>query len=154
MQRFTLAAALLAASVSAARAETVWIGNVFVDFASGPATCTSTFVVGEFFRAVFRPRGVPLANGNDSHFAAVGSRASVVMRVATDDFRQGVNYAPLSVGSTLTIGTTPGGAVTVWQQTPASLAAGTPTVKIRARFSNFFRITGCFVELRGNLVRR
>ena len=95
-----------------------------------------------------------LSNGIDSHLAAVGSRASVVMHVAAEDFQVGNNYAPLSVGSTVSIGTVPGGGITVWQQTPAALSAGTPTVKIRGRFSNFFRISGCFVELRGNLVRR
>lgn len=154
MQRIVLAAALVAGSVATAKAETVWIGNGFVDFVSGPASCTSTFVVGDFFRLVYRPRGGPLGNGIDSHLAAVGSRASVVMQVAAEDFQVGNNYAPLSVGSTVSIGTVPGGGITVWQQTPAALSAGTPTVKIRGRFSNFFRISGCFVELRGNLARR
>ena len=154
MQRFTLAAALLAASVATAKAETVWIGNGFIDFVGGPSSCTGTFSVGDSFRLVFRPRGGPLGNGIDSQLALVGTRSSVIMRIAADDFAAGKNYAPLSVGSTLTIGSTPGGAVTVWQQTPASLAANTPSVKIVARFSNFFRITGCFLEVRGKLVRR
>jgi len=50
MQRFTLAAALLAASVATAKAETVWIGNGFIDFVGGSATCTNTFSVGDSFR--------------------------------------------------------------------------------------------------------
>ncbi len=154
MHRITLAAALLAASVATAKAETVWIGNAFIDVVSGPLSCTDTFSVGDSFRVIFRPRGGPLGNGVDSHLALVGTRSSVVMRIAADDFAAGKNYAPLSVGSTITIGTTPGGGVTVWQQTPASLAANTPAVKIVARFSNFFRISGCFLEVRANLVKR
>jgi hypothetical protein len=152
MQRIILAAALVAASVVTAKAETVWVGNAFVDFVSGPESCTSAFAVGDFFRLIYRPRGGPLGNGTIGFLAAVNPRSSIVMSVV-DDFQAGVDYNGLSVSSTVTIKTNTA-SIAAWQQNPATLAATTPTVKITGRFANFFRIRDCLVQLRGNLVKR
>src|SRR3954467_15878656 len=135
MQRIFLATALLAVSVNTAKAETVWVGNGFVDSVSGTASCASTFAVGDFFRLIYRPQGVPLGNINDISFlAAVGSQSSIAMS-RQGDFQQGGSYNGLSVSSTVTI--QPNTAkLLVWQQEPATLTTSTPTIKIRGRFAN------------------
>ena len=153
MKRIILAAALMAATMTTgARAETVWIGNVFVDSVTGP--CTSTFGVGDFYRGVFRPRGAPLGNGVDSYLSLVGTRAGIVMRVPADTFKAGEIYQQVSVSTNVAIGNTPNGSVAAWAQTPPTPAANSPTVRISGTVMNFFRIAGCEVGLRGNLIRR
>lgn len=152
MRRIILSAALVMATAVSAKAETVYVGNAFVDFVSGGTTCTQTFAVGDFFRVAFRPGGAAFGNGASSHLAATGTRAAVVLRVEGGSFQTPQNYAGQIVSSTLTIGSYSGG-ITVWEQT-AGNELGVATLKIRGRFSNFFKLTGCFVELRGKLLIR
>lgn len=153
MQRIILAAVLLTASTIAVKAETVFIGNVSIDAISGSTSCTSTFAVGDFFRGVYRPRGGPLGNGGDSHFATVSTRSSVSMVAVGADFKSGSNYASLSVGSTANIGSGTG-AITASTQTPATIGAGTPSVRLSVRLTRFFRINPCTVTLSGILIKR
>jgi hypothetical protein len=152
MRRIILSAALVAVTAVSAKAETVYIGNAFIDFVSGPGSCTQTFVVGDFFRVAFRPGGGAFGNGASSHLAATGTRAGVVLRVEGGSFQTPQNYAGQIVSSSNTIASY-SGAITVWQQT-AGNELGVPTIKFKGRFSNFFKLTGCFVELRGKLLRR
>jgi hypothetical protein len=153
MQRIILAVALLTASTLVAKAETVFIGNVSIDAVTGGAQCTSTFAAGDFFRGVYRPRGAPLGNGGDSYFATVSTRSSVAMVVPGGDFKTGSNYASQAVGSTVSIGTGTG-AITAWQQVPATIGAGTPTVKFSGTITKYFRISPCTVTFSGILLKR
>jgi hypothetical protein len=155
MPRIVLAAALAAASlITTAKAETVFVGNAFIDYVSpSPALCVQTFKVNDYFRVIFRPRGGALGNGGDSHLAVVGPRTSFVMRVPGNDFGPSRNYVSQGVSSQAVIGAGSGG-ITVWQQSPGAIGAGTPNVEFKGRFANYFRIKNCFVELRGNLVKR
>jgi hypothetical protein len=151
MKRVFLGIAIAAAALGSARAETVFVGNSFIDAVTGGASCTSTFVVGDSARVIWRPRG--LGNGADSQLTYYGSRSAFHMHLSNNDFKTGVNYAGHSIGSTGNIGTNTGGIVD-WSQAPAAVAAGTPTVKVVAKIANFFRINPCTVTLRVNLIRR
>jgi hypothetical protein len=153
VKRILIIASVAALPMASASADTVFVGNVFVDFVSGPANCTSTFAVGDFARALFRPRGAPLGNGADSHLAYVSTRSSLVMRVPGNNFQASVNYLGSGVGSRANLISNSGG-ITVWTQSPGAVSTATPNVRIRGRFANFFGITGCFVEIRGHLVKR
>jgi hypothetical protein len=102
---------------------------------------------------LYRPRGAALGNGGSSHLAYITTRSSFVMRVPGNDFQDSINYVGSGVGSRANVIAGSGG-ITVWEQAPAVVAAATPTVSIKGRFSNFFGIEGCFVEISGNLVQR
>jgi hypothetical protein len=73
--------------------------------------------------------------------------------VPGNDFQDSINYVGSGVGSRANVISSSGG-ITVWEQTPADVAAGTPTVSITGRFTNFFGIKNCVVEISGNLVHR
>lgn len=153
MKQLLLIAVFVGLPMSGAAADTVFVGNSFINFVAGGATCTSTFKLNDTAGILYRPRGAALGNGGDSHLAYIGTRSSFVMKVSNNDFRASINYAGSGVGSRANLISGAGG-ITVWAQAPAAVAAGTPTVSIKGRFANFFGITGCFVEIRGNLVNR
>jgi hypothetical protein len=153
VKRLLVIAAFAALPIGGASADTVFVGNVFIDFVSGGTSCTSTFAVNDFARVLYRPRGAALGNGAASHLAYISTRSSFVMRVPGGNFQAGVNYVGSGVSSRNSLLSNSGG-ITVWTQTPAALSASTPTVKISGRFANFFDIAGCFVEFSGNLVNR
>ena len=153
MKRLLMTALFAGLPLASASADTVFVGNVFIDFVSGVTKCTSTFTVNDTARVLYRPRGALLGNGGNSHLAFVTTRSSYVMLVQGNDFQANINYAASGVGGKGTLISKAGG-ITVWQQNPASVGAGSPTVSIRGRFANFFGVTGCFVEIRGNLVNR
>jgi hypothetical protein len=153
MRWFFLAAVLAVLPMRPALAETVYVGNVFISFVSEGAQCKSTFAVNDFARAIYRPRGAALGNGGDSYLAYVSSRSSMVMAVPANDFQASINYAGSGVSSRAGL-ISKAGAITVWQQTPAVVGSGTPSVTITGRFANFFGIKDCIVEIRGNLIVR
>ena len=153
MKQLLLIAVLVGLPLSGASADTVFVGNAFINFVAGSPTCTSTFALHDTARLLYRPRGAALGNGGDSHLAYIGARSSFVMKVANNDFRASINYVGSGVASKANVVSGAGG-ITVWQQAPAAVAAGTPTVSIKGRFANFFGIPNCFVEIRGNLVTR
>lgn len=153
MRPFLVAALLGAVSIGAAQAETVYVGNSFIDFVSGDSRCTSTFAVHDTARVLFRPRGTAFGNGANAHLAYMTTRSSFVMRVSGNDFQASVNYVGSGVGSRANLLSNSGG-ITVWEQSPAVIGPGTPTVAIKGRFANFFAISGCFVEISANLVAR
>jgi len=148
-----LMAVFVGLPIRGAVADTVFVGNSFIDFVDGGTTCTSTFAVHDTARILYRPRGAALGNGGNSHLAYITTRSSFVMQVPGNDFQDSINYVGSGVGSRANVIASSGG-ITVWEQAPVEVAAGTPTVSIKGRFSNFFGIKGCFVEISGHLVRR
>ena len=153
MKRFIAAATVTLLTLGAAQAETVWVGNSFIDAVSGGTTCTSIFSVGDTGRLVFRPRGGALGNGGDSQLAYLSSRSAFQMIVSSGDFKTNVNYAGQSEGSTGNVGSNTGG-ILAWTQSPTTIGSGTPYIKVVAKFANFFRISGCSVTLRSNMIQR
>ncbi len=153
MKRLLAALAFATLPITSAAADTVFVGNVFIDFVAGGTNCTSTFAVNDTARVLYRPRGGALGNGGKGYLAYVTTRSSYVMLVQNNDFQANINYAGSGVGSKGNLISRAGG-ITVWQQNPPTLNAALPTVSIRGRFANFFGISNCIVEIRGNLVRR
>jgi len=155
MKRILAGAVLALLPFSSASADTVFVGDVFIDFVSGNAQCTSTFAVNDSARVLYRPRGAAMDNGADSHLAYISTRASLVLRVANNDFRPNINYVGSGVSSRAALISNSGG-ITVWSQQPAvaNVTAATPAINIKGRFANFFGITGCFVEIRGSVAPR
>lgn len=153
MKRLLFAVGFAGLSFTSASAETVFAGDVFIDFVSGGTSCTSTFAVNDYARVLYRPRGAALGNGGNGYLTYVTSRSSFAMTVQSNDFQASINYAGSGVGSKANLISKAGG-ITVWQQSPAAAGAATPSVSIRGRFANFFGISSCIVEIRGNLVKR
>lgn len=153
MKRFLVAAALVIAPMSGASAETVFIGNVFLDSVAGDSRCTSTFAVNDFARAIFRPRGGALGNGGDSQFAYVSTRSAFVMLVQNGDFKLHADYSSAGVGGTANLFTAPGEVID-WAQAPKSVGSTTPTVSISGTFTRFFGLADCNVGLHGNFILR
>ena len=98
MRRLLLAAAVLL-TISGARAETLWVAEARV-IAATPQ-CDTTAGVGDFFRAVYRPKGASIGNGADSHLALFSQRSSFWMRVPNNTFRGSINYVGHYITSTL-----------------------------------------------------
>ncbi len=153
MRPYLFAALFAVLAAGTAHAETVYVGNSFIDFVSGDAKCTSTFTVNDTARILYRPRGAGLGNGGNGHLAYITTRSSFVMRVPGNDFQASINYVGSGVGSKANILSNSGG-ITVWQQAPATVGPGVPTVAIKGRFANFFAIKNCFVEFSANLLLR
>jgi hypothetical protein len=153
MKKLILGLILAALPATSALAETVFVGNSFIDAVEGGSQCKSTFQVNDTARVLYRPRGGALGNGGNSYLAYVTSRSSWMMHVAGNDFQASINYGGSGVGSRANLINKTAG-ITVWEQTPASVTAATPTVAIRGRFANFYGIKDCFVEFRANLVNR
>ncbi len=154
MYRSLIAAVVAALASTAANAETVWIGNGFIEQAGGSATCTNIFKVNDFGRIVFRPRGSALGNAGDSNLVYVTTRSAFQMQVQNGDFQTNATLVSQSVSSKGKIGTGTS-QVTSWSQTPAgTIGTGTETIKVVGKFTNFFRITNCNITLRMHLVQR
>lgn len=139
-----------AAAASAARAETVFVGDTMVLSAS--TACTNTISVGETARFAYRPAISGFGNGGDSYLAYVGARSSFAMTVPNNRFRSGVNYAGQAMGSRLSLATKTGG-VTGWTQNPTVLATTTDNAELVASFANFWGVKGCSVTIRTNLLK-
>src|SRR5688572_20315050 len=130
MKHLLLIAACVGWPMSGAAADTVFVGNSFIDFVAGGATCKSTFALHDTARILYRPRGAALGNGGNSHLAYITTRSSFVMKVPGNDFQDSINYVGSGVGSRANVISGSGG-ITVWEQEPAAVTAGTPTVSIK-----------------------
>lgn len=149
------AAGALALAPMAARAQTVWTGNMFVTAVPSPTNCinssgVSVADVGDFYRALYRPAGTALGNGADSYLALVSQRSAFAITVPNNSFRAGINYASSYVSSTVGFGSNAAG-ITQWQQSPTSPGTGTANVTLTATLANFWNLTGCTVTLQGAL---
>lgn len=143
-----LAAALTLGSGKLANAETVYIGNVFIDaVAPTSGTCAQTFVKGDFLRAVYRPKSAG-DNGADSHLSLTGTRSNIVLRVPGNNFAGNVNYVAQSIGSSLARSSY-GGGILQWTQ-----SASADTIAIEGSLAKFFNISPCTITIRGNLIKR
>lgn len=142
--------AALVIAGSAARAETVFVGDTLV--LSATSACASVISVGETARFAYRPAGAAFGNGADSYLAYIGGRASFAMTVPGNTFRSSVNYAGQSMGSKLSLTTGKGG-VTGWTQNPATLSTSTDVAELVASFANFWAVKGCTVTIRTNLLK-
>jgi hypothetical protein len=142
MKRFLLAAATLL-MIGGARAETLWVAEARV-IAATPQ-CAETVEVGDFFRAIYRPMGVSIGNGANSHLAIFSQRSSFWMRVPNNTFRDHVNYVGHFIKSTLSYGGA-SGAILDWQE---SAAFGAPAASnVTTSIANFFGTKQCTATLR------
>lgn len=142
MRQLLLAAAVLL-TISGARAETLWVAEARVIAVT--ANCGTTVAVGDFFRAIYRPKGAPIGNGADSHLALFSQRSSFWMRVPNNTFRGSINYVGHFITSTLTFAGNSGGILS-WQE---SAAFGAPVASnVTASLANFFGSKGCTATLR------
>lgn len=146
MTRLSLAAVAILVSVAGARAETLWVGNAFVVAAT--QQCGRSAAIGDHFRAIFRPAGSDLGNGDISHLALVTVRSSFVLRTAT--FQQ-TNYVAQTIGSTLSIGSH-SGAILDWQQS-SGFSGATPHANVTATFTRFFGVKNCTATLEINFAK-
>lgn len=146
-------AALAALAAVSVHAETVWVGNAFVTAATaacGPATAGAFAAVGDFYRVIYRPAGVPLGNAADSYFAIIGQRSNFTMLVPNNTFRSGINYASRYVTSQVNFGTN-GASILAWSMTPAALDASVKNASLTFTFANFFAVAGCNPTIRADL---
>lgn len=160
MKRSMLPCALSLAGVLAlfptlVRAETTWIGNIFVSAVAVPSKClnsngSSVADVGDYYRGLFRPAVSGLDNGADSYLALVGQRSSFTIMVPNNTFQAGINYGSSYVSSSLSFGSNSAG-ITRWTQSPATPTATTNSINITATLANFWNVKGCTVTLRGAL---
>jgi hypothetical protein len=126
-----------------AQAETLWVAEARV--IATTTQCANTTGVGDFFRAIFRPRGVPIGNGADSQLALFSQRTSFWMRVPNNSFRFGVNYTGHIINSSLTF-TSKAGGILDWSE---SAPFGAPAISnVTASIANFYGTTGCTATLR------
>jgi hypothetical protein len=162
MKRALASAALLALFASPAAALTLWQGDVFVTAISetNPGTsCKKVNVaIGDFFRSVFRPKGLT-DNGNDDLLSFIGSDSAIQLVPTTP------------AGGTLN-GATAGTARTIYGSavfrqvtnvafsrttvTPAAPLADTPTVRIEITIKDVFSEnavtpSGCDATYTGSL---
>jgi hypothetical protein len=162
MKRVLASFALLALFASPAAALTLWQGDMFVTAISetNPGTsCKKVNVaVGDFFRSVFRPKGLT-DNGNNDLLSFVGSDSAVQLVPTTP------------AGGTLN-GATAGAVRTIYGSagfrqftnvafsgttvTPAAPLADTPTVAIEITIKNVFSLSpatpsGCDATYAGSL---
>lgn len=150
MKTALLAAALATLSFSAARAETVFVGDTLV--LSTTSKCGTSISVGETARFTYRPTGTGLGNGADSYLAYIGNRSSYTMTVPGAPFRSGVNYAGQAMSSSLSLKTETGGIIG-WDMKPAKPGPDTASVTLVATLANYWAIVGCTVTIRSNLLR-
>jgi hypothetical protein len=142
MRRLLFAAAVLL-TISGARAETLWVAEARVIAVT--SQCSTTAVVGDFFRAIYRPKGATIGNGADSHLALFSQRSSFWMRVPNKTFRDKVNYVGHYINSRLSFAGVSGG-ILDWQESPAF---GAPVASnVTASIANFFGTKSCTATLR------
>ena len=162
MKRVLASAALLALSASPAAALTLWQGDMFVTAVSetNPGTsCKKVDVaIGDFFRAVFRPKHLE-GNGNSDLLSFVGSHSAVQLFPTTP---AGGTLNGATAGTTRIIYGSAGfhkftdvefSGTTV---TPAEPLADTPTVAIEITIKDVFstnaaRPSGCNATYAGSL---
>jgi len=141
--RTLLVALIVLSSAWTARAETLWVAEARV-IAVTPQ-CGAVVAVGDFFRAIYRPRGPAIGNGANSHLALFSQRSSFWMQVPNNTFRGNINYVGHFINSTLTYGGKAGGILS-WQE---SAAFGAPVASnVTASIANFFGTTSCTATLR------
>jgi hypothetical protein len=144
MRRFLVAGAAVLSLMTAAQAETKWVGNAFIT-AVTPA-CGTSARVGDYYRAIYRPAaGVGLGNGANSYLSLTSARSNVGMMVPNNTFRPLVNYLSRTVGSTVNLGSHSGG-ILAWTQ--SNDFAGVPLDSaVTTTLAKFFGTTGCNATL-------
>lgn len=150
MRRLAVLAALAAVAATGVRAETVFVGDTLVLEASSP--CSRAIGAGESARFVYRPTGIGLGNGSDSHLAYIGLRSSYAMIVTGAPFRAKAPYAAQALSAVLTLKTGTG-EILGWEQKPARAAPETRAIELVAEFRDYWAIPGCRVKIRGHLLR-
>lgn len=141
--RHLIFAAVALLTISGARAESLWVAEARV-IAVTPK-CSNNVEVGDFFRAIYRPMGVSIGNGANSHLALFSQRSSLWMRVPNNTFRGGINYVGYYINSTLSYAGT-SGAILDWQE---SAAFGAPVASnVTTSIANFFGVKECTATLR------
>ena len=140
MRHLLIAAALL--MMSSAQAETLWVAEARVIAVN---KCADNVAVGDFFRAIYRPKGTSIGNGANSHLALFSQRSSLWMRVPNNTFRGNINYTGYYINSRLSFAGT-SGAILDWQESAAF--GDVVSSNVTASFANFFGVKQCTATLR------
>lgn len=162
MKRAIASAALLALFASPAAALTLWQGDMFVTAISesNPGTsCKNVDVaVGDFVRAVFRPKGLQ-DNGNTDLLALIGADSAVQL-IPTTPAGGTLNRATAGTVRTISgsarYGQLPNVEFSGVTVTPAAPVVDTPSVEIEITIKNIFSIkpatpSGCTATYAGSL---
>ena len=150
MKRVAIAALLLGCASLPAQAAETWQGDLFVTAATAACNGPSTpgLTVGEFMRAVFRPRGVS-DNGANTKLALFLARNTHHVEIAHKALTGAGNYAARWVtGSGNFLIYT--GQYAAASTTPAPTDT-TQTVVVAVQLKGFGGIAACNVTLRGSL---
>ncbi len=151
MKRVVVVAVFLAVTVVHAFATEVWQGDMFVT--AKTAACDADGVdVGDFMRAVYRPRNVE-DNGVDTKLALYGSRSAHRYKVVNAALSGAGPYEGDKIGPTAL--------TSAWSATfvntsvaPALPTPNTQSVVIKVTFRNFGDLVGCTATLKGSLWNR
>ncbi|HZR80647.1 MAG TPA: hypothetical protein VFD92_06090 [Candidatus Binatia bacterium] len=147
MRRLLMAAAIVLLAAFEAHGETLYVGNAFLT--SVTPQCGKTAAVGDAYRAIYRPAGVNIGNGADSHFSLTSTRANVTMRVPNNSFQQNVNYVAQTVGSSVKIGSHAGG-ILGWTE---SGGGGGVNISVTTSLAKFFGVKSCTATIDVYLTR-
>jgi len=152
--KYTLATATATlALTAAANAATVWQGDMFV--ATATSACGSAGInAGDFWQAIFAPKGLPGNNASSDQFALFhphGFAAQIVPKSGTLDKAIAITLTTIRSDATTKINASAGNhSFTV---SPPAPSTGTASVTISWTQTDWFT-TGCNVTLNGVLVRR
>lgn len=135
MRRLAMAAAIVLLASIEARAETLYVGNLFLTAVT--PQCGKVAAVGDAYRAIYRPAGTTNGNGADSHLSLTSTRANFTLQVPNNQFQQNVNYVAHTVGSTVKKGSH-AGAILSWTE-----AGGAVNISITASITKFFGVKRC-----------
>jgi hypothetical protein len=145
-----LAGALLAVGISAASAQEVWQGDLFVAKVTGTCTVEKIAAVGDFYRAVYRPNlAPPPPNQADEALSLITERSAFILEATGKTLRGKGNANGIVIGSRAEVGE----AATAVDLTItlAKTTSGTPSVEIKGTINNLFNRTGCNVTVVGAL---
>jgi hypothetical protein len=150
MKRLASVCLLLGATSFPAFGLEVWQGDMFVTAAS-PRCARNGVSVNDFFRAVFRPRGLE-NNGADTRLSLFGTRSAhrYLFRnraLAGDGQYQGDFISPQAVVASWN------GEFSDASVEPPSPTGSTPTVVVKLRLRDFGDF-GCTLTLEGSLGNR
>jgi hypothetical protein len=155
---FAVAALPLLIAATPAQAEVAWQGEVVI--ASVTAGCGTSWQVGNFARAVFRPANdgnTITTNDADAYFSIFTLRSAFAHKVVGGQFVLGGTgdpYVGAGISSRGKSFNFQGGTYRSLVAVPSTITAATPTIRISGSITKFSNVPGCTIAFRANLVRR
>lgn len=151
------ATAIAAASLlaTAANAATVWQGEAVIDSASAACAAIPSAPIrtDTVMKTVLKPKNIA-GNDNNTHVSFIANDLALMMIT--------LNHGQMPSGNAAGFGTTASGliaanvttAYTQFVQTPATILAGTPNVRLQGRITDFLFVNGCDITFRAAYSKR